>query len=44
MQIPEEIQDFKPTDDRGRVYLGSEYADKEVKVAVLEVREKEEDQ
>lgn len=25
------------TDDRGRIYLGSEYADKTVEVAVLDV-------
>lgn len=41
MKIPEEVQDeFKPTDDRGRVYLGSEYANKKVKVAILEVGDK----
>lgn len=40
MQIPEEVQDFKPTDDRGRIYLGSEYANKEVKVAIVETRDK----
>lgn len=40
MQIPEEIQDeFKQADSRGRITLGSDYADKKVKVAVLEVSE-----
>ncbi|MFB6216552.1 MAG: hypothetical protein ABEJ03_03185 [Candidatus Nanohaloarchaea archaeon] len=37
----EEVQDeFKPTDDRGRVYLGSDHADKRVRVAILESEEK----
>lgn len=41
MQIPEEIIDeFKPTDQRGRITLGSSYAGKEVKVAILEVKDK----
>lgn len=40
MQIPEEIIDeFKPTDSRGRITLGSNYADKKVKVAILEVED-----
>lgn len=34
----EDVQELK-TDDRGRVYLGSEYANKEVEVAVLDVYE-----
>lgn len=44
MQIPEEILDeFKPTDDRGRVTLGSEFANKKVKLAVIEVKDGERD-
>lgn len=39
MKIPEEVLESKPTDDRGRLYLGPEYANKEVEVAVIEVRE-----
>jgi len=27
----------RPTDDRGRIHLGSEYANKNVEVAILEV-------
>jgi hypothetical protein len=35
-----EIQDeYKPTDNRGRVYLGTEYGEKSVKVAILEIKE-----
>lgn len=30
-----------PTDDRGRLYLGSEYADQDVTVLVLETSEKD---
>ena len=41
MQIPEHIIDeSRPTDSRGRVTLGSDYANKEVKIAILEVDEK----
>jgi len=41
MQIPEKVIDeYKKTDSRGRITLGSEYSDKKVKVAVLEVEEK----
>jgi len=32
-----EIEDKKKTDSRGRVNLGTDYSDKEVKVAILEV-------
>jgi tRNA threonylcarbamoyladenosine modification (KEOPS) complex Pcc1 subunit len=32
-----EIQDKKKTDSRGRINLGTDYADKVVKVAILEV-------
>jgi hypothetical protein len=32
---PEDIQK-RPTDDRGRVYLGSEFANKTVEVVVLD--------
>jgi len=32
---PDNIQK-RPADDRGRVYLGSEYADKTVEVVVLD--------
>lgn len=39
MKIPEEVIDeFKPCDKRGRVTLGSEYKNKKVKIAVLEVK------
>jgi len=30
------------TDDRGRAYLGGEYSDSKVRIAVLEVQEKDE--
>lgn len=41
MKIPEEILDeFKPADDRGRITLGSKYANQKVKVAILEVEDK----
>lgn len=44
MQIPEKVfEEFKPTDDRGRVNLGTEYADKKVKLAIIEVEDKEDD-
>ncbi len=36
--IPKDIV-TKRTDSRGRITLGSEYADKEVTVAVIEVEE-----
>jgi len=40
--IPEDIlDDFKPADSRGRVTLGSEYAGKKVKLAILEVEDRE---
>lgn len=40
MKVPEKILDeFKPADGRGRVTLGSEFADKRVKLAVLEVED-----
>jgi len=40
MQIPEEIIDeLKKADSRGRITLGSDYANKRVKVAILEVEE-----
>jgi len=40
MKIPEEIIDEpKKADSRGRITLGSDYADKKVKVAVLEVED-----
>lgn len=42
MQIPEEVQDeFKKTDNRGRVHLGPDYKNKKVKVAILEVEDDE---
>jgi len=37
---PEDILK-QPTDNRGRIYLGSEYANKTVEIAVLEVDSKE---
>jgi hypothetical protein len=41
MQIPEEIIDEKKkTDNRGRLNLGTDYANKKIKVAILEVEEK----
>lgn len=39
-ELPEEIKTLK-ADSRGRVNLGTEYADKEIKVAVLETDAKE---
>jgi len=36
---PDDIVKKKKADDRGRVTLGAEYADKTVRVAVLEVEE-----
>lgn len=40
MKVPEEIlEEFKPTDSRGRITLGSDYANKKVKLAVLEVKD-----
>jgi hypothetical protein len=40
--IPEEIlEDYKPADSRGRVTLGSEYAGKKIKLAILEVKDRE---
>ncbi len=39
-RIPEEIlNDFRPADSRGCVTLGSEYAGKKVKLAILEVED-----
>lgn len=39
-QIPEKtFEDFRPADSRGRVTLGSEYAGKKVKLAILEVED-----
>jgi len=35
-ELPDEIKELK-ADSRGRVNLGTDYADKTVKVAVLEV-------
>lgn len=37
---PEDVQ-VLTTDDRGRAYLGTEYANETVEVAVLDVREAE---
>jgi hypothetical protein len=39
MKVDVEVSELveRPTDDRGRLTLGSEYADKTVTVAVLEV-------
>jgi len=39
-ELPEEIKTVK-ADSRGRVNLGTEYADQEVKVAVLETDAKD---
>lgn len=39
---PEDVQ-VLTTDDRGRAYLGTEYADETVEVAVLGVREAEDE-
>lgn len=36
---PSDIKSEKKTDDRGRVTLGMEYADKTVTVAVIEVED-----
>jgi len=36
--LPEEIKKVK-ADERGRVNLGTDYADKEVRVAIVEVVE-----
>lgn len=42
MQILEKVfDDFKPTDDRGPVYLEPEFADEKVKLAVVEIEKKE---
>lgn len=35
VELPNEIKKIK-ADDRGRVNIGTEYADKEVRVAVIE--------
>lgn len=35
--FPEEILELKKADDRGRVYLGPNYREKKVKLAVLKV-------
>jgi len=40
---PSDIKSEKKADERGRVTLGAEYADKNVTVAVLEVDEEESD-
>jgi hypothetical protein len=35
-----EVQDeFKPTDSRGRVYLGTQYAEQKVKISILKTKE-----
>ena len=34
---PSDIKSDKKADDRGRITLGAEYADKQVTIAVLEV-------
>lgn len=34
----QDIQDFKKTDSRGRINLGRDYANKNVKVAILEMK------
>lgn len=39
MQVEAEKIMTKDTDDRGRIYLGTEYADKQVTVGVLEVKD-----
>lgn len=39
-ELPEEIKTLK-ADSRGRINLGTEYADQEIKVAVLETEAKE---
>lgn len=36
---PSDIKSDKKADDRGRVTLGAEYADKNVTVAILEVED-----
>ena len=38
-ELPEEIKTLN-ADHRGRINLGTDYADKEVKIAVLEVKDK----
>lgn len=37
MKVDAEVIRTKQTDDRGRIYLGTEYANKRVTVAVVEV-------
>jgi len=37
---PDDIQE-RPADERGRIYLGSDFADKTVEIAVLEVKDEE---
>jgi hypothetical protein len=39
MEIDADTLRTKETDDRGRIYLGTEYANKRVTVAVVEVSE-----
>ena len=38
---PDDADTYK-ADNRGRINLGTDYSDKEVEVAILEVREKDE--
>ena len=40
-EYPEEIKELK-ADNRGRVNLGTDYADKEVRVAILVVEDEDE--
>jgi maleate cis-trans isomerase len=44
MKIDAEDLQTNETDDRGRIYLGTEYANKRVTVAVVEVESKESDE
>jgi len=40
MDLPEEIKELN-ADSRGRVNLGTDYADKQVRVAIVEVVDEE---
>lgn len=41
-EVSAEDVKWSTTDDRGRAYLGGEYSDKNVRIAVLEVEDKDE--
>jgi hypothetical protein len=40
MDLPEEIKELK-ADARGRINIGTDYADKQVRVAIVEVVDEE---